>query len=196
MCVVCAAGGGSASAGVTSIIQFLTALSPVIGLFAYRVYTANSITAYATKRYWHWFIGGILATYTSVIYILIAGISYGLIWYTPQFAQWAPVAALIGLPLFTAWFLKRLQRSGTVASHWHTFVITIVSTIPYAIAIIIYTANYTSANYTVVTDSTIHQLHVVFGLLLPLILGITTAHMVFIHLEYVRWKSKKVLQNL
>lgn len=184
MCVVCAAGGGNLGAGVSTILGMLTAFSPVVGIFAYRVYKATSIRSYAQKPKWAWWTGGLLAAYTTAIYSLLALLSYGLAEYSKRWADVVLLIALILIPLFWFWFGRQIQKVRPNILRIQQFILPFLGAIPFFVIIILFASAAAAPSYTAQTEDIIHYLNTLYGLYLPLLLFVSCTNILFFTLYF------------
>lgn len=100
MCVVC---GNIADTSTTAatVSAFLLSVSPLAGLYFYRLYRLLGIAQQMKKKHAHWRIGGLLAIYNSVLYILFGLLFYVLIQYT----QYWVIPLILPTTVFTVFWI-------------------------------------------------------------------------------------------
>lgn len=190
MCLVCATGGGDISTGISTILATVTAFSPLIGIFLYRVYKATAIQTYTQKKNWVWWTGGLLAAYTIGVYSIFGAISYAIAPYIESAALSFLYAALFLLPAFWIWFGQRVERYRKKMRRIEITTIGMIASIPYVLAMIVFGLFASSPDYLLNTNDAIHGLNVVYGIFLPLLLLISSANIFIVWMQYRQRRFK------
>ena len=193
MWLVCAAGAGDISTGVTNILATVTAFSPVIGIFAYRIYRATAISSYAQKENWVWWTGGLLAAYTGVIYLIIGLLAYGFVGYSEAIANYILYIALFGIPVFWAWFGTRVLKVQKRMKRIEVATLSLLGCIPYIVTIILFSYIAFAPQYLIAAQENVHTLNVLYGLLLPAILAVSCMNLFVFYVQYMQRKKAKSL---
>lgn len=133
MCLVCGAVGDT-TAATNAVFTTLVAVSPVLAIFAYKVYSLVAISQQARRRHSHWRLGALLAAYNLVVLLAVAAVLLVII----QYFGWWPYSffglAILQL-LFWSWLAQAVVKARGRSTVMEAFVIAGLSATPFVLTL-------------------------------------------------------------